>query len=133
MMQSLFHSALRIPHGSTELAEVSALATIVLAQLTPEMLHGLPGWLVCAGAVLWIYNEARKAFRRRPPNEELGASHLALSERVARTESSIQTLYQRTEAVATTCAQLETATELQTQRLAQIDAKLDRLIERRHS
>src|SRR4051812_43031222 len=58
---------------------------MILAQLAPDMTKGLAAWLVSAGAVLWIFNEGRKAFKHKsgnPPNEQLEISHNLLSRRV---------------------------------------------------
>lgn len=70
--------------------------TIMLAQITPEMLKGIPGWLVSAGALLWITNEIFKLAKNirgkepLPPNEQLELSHGALVERVDNIEGDIK-------------------------------------------
>ena len=60
----------------------------VLAQLSPEMLHGISAWLVCAGAVLFLLNQGMEFIRKikgrpaHPPNEQLQESHQELTRRV---------------------------------------------------
>jgi len=66
---------------------------MILAQLTPEMTKGIPYLIVSVGALLWIYNEGRKAFRRDPNNETLGEGHKSLSARMGKTENSIRNIY----------------------------------------
>jgi polyhydroxyalkanoate synthesis regulator phasin len=68
----------------------------MLSQLSPEMLKGVPLWLVSAGALLWIANECFKFAQNlkgkaaEPPNEQLHASHKALTERVDNLEKEIR-------------------------------------------
>ncbi|HWY76870.1 MAG TPA: hypothetical protein VN281_14710 [Verrucomicrobiae bacterium] len=104
----------------------------MIAQLTPDMTKDIAAFLVCLGALLWLYNEGRKAFKRQPPNEELGVQHSALSDRTSRNENSIRELYRRSEANGQALARLETETRLQNAQLCNMDAKLDRLIERKN-
>ncbi len=112
---------------------------IMITELpTPQSVE-LAGWCVCAVTVATGILIVLKLVDRlrgkepHPPNEQLGASHAALGDRVSRTENSIRNLYARTEAVQNTCTALQTATEMQNTHLSAIEAKLDRLIERRHS
>jgi polyhydroxyalkanoate synthesis regulator phasin len=68
---------------------------MILSQLSPEMLKGVPLWLVSAGAVLWISNECFKLAQNlkgkaaEPPNEQLYESHKALTRRVDHIEEEI--------------------------------------------
>jgi hypothetical protein len=67
----------------------------MMAQLSPDMVKEIPAWLVCFGALLWIYNEGSRAVKElrgkpgRPPNEELKTSHDNLVERVAKLETEL--------------------------------------------
>src|SRR3954447_23788634 len=71
---------------------------MILSQLSPEMLKGVPLWLVSAGAVLWISNECFKLAQNlkgkvpEPPNEQLHESHQALTRRVDNLETEIADL-----------------------------------------
>ncbi|MDB6018439.1 MAG: hypothetical protein JWR19_2928 [Pedosphaera sp.] len=147
---------------------------MILSQLAPDMTKGLAAWLVSAGAVLWIFNEGRKAFKRKsayPPNEQLEISHNLLTRRVDGLDLHVSALRQELEKdrrdneihasqrsrtifsqidktrleikgdmqkqgdeireIAVSCGEMSVANNLQNQRLAQIEAKLDRLIERK--
>lgn len=68
---------------------------IFLAQLTPEMLKGMPTWLICLGASLWITDLALnlvKKFKGKsptPPNETLSSQHELLKVRVDGFEKTV--------------------------------------------
>lgn len=72
---------------------------MMIAQLTPEMLKGIPMQLVGLGALLWITNEFFKLARNirgkvpEPANEVLGVSSKNLSHRLHTVEGSIRKIY----------------------------------------
>lgn len=64
----------------------------MIAQISSDMVKGLPVLLVSIGALLWIWNQGAEAWGRtkgKPANEELHSSQEDLARRVAHIESGM--------------------------------------------
>jgi len=64
----------------------------MLAQLTPEMVVGIPAAIISLGALLWLWNQAKEAWgglKGEPANEQLHLSQKEIERRVQKLEDNI--------------------------------------------